>query len=322
MYEAGIEIANRYRIADRLAQGAMGLIYRAHHIFTGQEVALKVLLDCYLDRADIRTRFEREARALCDMRHPNIVEYYDHGTDRFGRPFLVMEYLDGYSGLELLRRYQTMNPEKAVHVLGQLCSALAIAHSRGVVHRDLKWNNVVVTPTAADELYVKLIDFGILKYAHGTPQNDGRRITATGVLLGTPEYSSPEQILGEPLDGRSDVYSLGVMAFELLTGTRPFEADSKADLLLMHIKQPPMTFVEAGRADLPPSMVSAVMRSLAKKPEDRFSSVAYLRRALEASIKAPDEPMPVPSSLGVGSTRTENSGMFSWLRKLSGKEGS
>lgn len=306
MYEAGKVIDGSWRILAPLSEGAMGAIYRAHNVLTGEDVALKVLHTHYLGRTDLHTRFEREAQALCDLRHPHIVAYHAHGADEHGRPFLVTELLQGYPADALLRRERPLSLYEVTHFVKQLCSALSLAHDRGVVHRDLKWSNVMVTPRASDPLFVKLIDFGIMKYSATHEVGDKKKLTRAGVLLGTPEYSSPEQILGKALDGRSDQYSLAVMAYELLAGRRPFSAKRKADLLVKHVREAPEPLDDADLA--PPAYKAAVMRALAKKPEERFRSVLYFSRALEAAMN---------SSREGGGRRPAQRG--SWVKKTSGR---
>lgn len=284
IYEPGTTIASRYRVEGPLSKGAMGAVFRAVELRTGQPVALKVLLDQYLDRDDLVERFRREVEAVGALEHPNILHYRDHGRDDNGRPFLVTELLSGYPGRKLVKQAPPPPLRDVVHVVEQLCSALAVAHSHGIVHRDLKWNNVMITPVAGDPMFAKLIDFGILKYAEDN-QEGVKKLTRVGVVLGTPEYTSPEQILGRPLDGRADLYSLGVMTYELLAGRRPFEAEIKADLLVMHMRAtpPPLAEAAAGRYEISQALEATIQRALAKKPADRFASVAYFGRALAAA---------------------------------------
>lgn len=286
----------------------MGAIFEAIDTRTGQEVALKVMLEAWLGREDLLERFAREGDAIQTLRHPHVVEYYGHGTDDQGRPFLVTELLRGSPGHKLLRREPMLTLREVVGVIKQLCAALTVAHSRGIVHRDLKWANVMVTPVPGDPLYLKLLDFGILKYADDGSKR--KRLTVAGTLLGTPEYVSPEQIMGLALDGRSDLYSVGVMAYELLCGRRPFVAKHRADLLIMHIREPVPPMSEVGlRYELPPGFEAAVLRALEKKPDDRFQSVAYLARALDASLKASEGAYVDPDD------EHAESGVFSYMKK-------
>jgi len=286
----------------------MGAIYYALDTRSGREVALKVMLEEWMGRDDLMERFEREAQAIQALHHPHVVEYYNHGTDGEGRPYIVTEFIRGEPGRKLLKREPMLTLREVVHVIKQLCSALTVAHSRGIVHRDLKWANVMVTPMPGDPLFVKLIDFGILKYANDN--TGGRRLTMAGTLLGTPEYVSPEQIMGLPLDGRSDLYALGVMAYELLTGKRPFKAKHRADLLLAHVKKPVPPMADKGlRYEMPPGMEASVLRALEKRPDDRFQSVAYLSRALDASMKAFEGEYVDPND------EDANSGIYSYMKK-------
>lgn len=295
IYQPGEVVGDNYRVIEPLSQGAMGAIFRVEEIATGREAALKVLLEQYLHREDLRERFVREARAVADLGHPNIVAYYGAGTDAHGRPFMVTEFLSGYPGIRLVKRDPPLDLDEVVTVISQLCYALDAAHRRGIVHRDLKWTNVMITPVPDDPLYLKLIDFGILKYAMDAEPADTKKLTQAGVLIGTPEYSSPEQILGRPLDGRSDLYSVGIMTYELLTGGRPFITKHKADLLVLHLRQPPPQLtVDNLRVPVPEAVKAAVTKALEKNPDNRFSSVDFFARALEAAARQPLTPMPPP----------------------------
>ncbi|MCA9513410.1 MAG: serine/threonine protein kinase, partial [Myxococcales bacterium] len=216
LYQPDELVAGRYRILEALSSGGMGAVYLAEQVALGREVAIKVIRADHGDSPTLRRRFEHEARAVCQLRHPNIITYHDFGLDDRGRPFLVMEYLPGFPGTDLVYGGRVPTIPECLHVIGQLCSALAEAHARGIIHRDLKWSNAMIVPQSHDPLFVKLIDFGILKVAPDGSSGDQREhLTQTGMLLGTPQYMSPEQCQGRgQIDGRSDVYALGVVMYE------------------------------------------------------------------------------------------------------------
>ncbi len=286
IYQPGDIVAGRYRVVAPLSKGGMGAVFMAEQVSLGREVAIKVILARHGTDSRLRQRFDTEARAVCRLRHPNIITYHDYGRDQAGRPFLVMEYLPGYPGTELLRGARVPDLQQAVHILGQLCSALQAAHDSGIIHRDLKWSNLMVVPQSHDPLFTKLIDFGILKVATDGSTGDQRRhLTDTGVLLGTPQYMSPEAICGRPIDGRADQYSLAVMAYELLAGRRPFDAPQHLDLLRLHVQEPPPPM-----GDLGPGIArieSAILRGLAKQPSDRFPEITDFHAALASAVGLP-----------------------------------
>jgi serine/threonine-protein kinase len=281
LYARGTVLGGRYHIIAPIAQGAMGAVYQVADSQTRQTLALKVLLNRYLHREDLLERFRREVQALVELNHPNIVRYHDHGAGVDGAPFLVTELLDGYPAKKLVGRVPPTGLPQIVHIADQMCQALNLAHQHGIVHRDLKWSNVMITPLLQDAYRLKLLDFGVLKYSTGTSREQ-KRLTGSGVLIGRPEYNSPELILGLTVDGRSDLYALGVMLYELIAGRLPFKATG-ADLLLAHIQQPPDPFdPELG---VPAAMQAVILRALAKEPEQRFGSVAFFSRALTAALR-------------------------------------
>ena len=304
IYQPGEVVAERYRISQALSQGGMGAVYLAEQLSLGRQVALKVILAQHQDSDSLRRRFDHEARAVCQLHHPNIITYHDYGHDAQGRPFLVMEFLAGYPGSDLVYGPRIPTVEACVHVLGQLASALSEAHGRGIIHRDLKWSNAMIVPQTHDPLFTKLIDFGILKLATDGSSGDQRQeLTRTGVLLGTPQYMSPEAICGRPIDGRADQYSLAVMAYELLTGRRPFETESRLELLRQHVQEPAPAMNDIGPERVPmPQLEAAVLRGMAKQPEDRFESVVAFHAALARAVGVPEPtaPSPVRRSTGRG----------------------
>ncbi|MFO7180764.1 MAG: serine/threonine-protein kinase [Pseudomonadota bacterium] len=283
-------VDDRYEIEAMIGEGGMGTVYRARHVRLGKSFALKALrADLALDR-EVGERFLREARTAASVAHPRIVRISDFGVLPNGRPYFVMELLEGAPLGALLRRHGPLPPRRAAEIARQIADGLAAAHERGVVHRDLKPDNVHVhSSERGDE--IKIVDFG-LATAIG-----GARITRHGVVFGTPHYMSPEQGSGEPLDGRTDVYALGVVLFEMLTGRLPFDADTSAALLAQH----------ANAAPRPPSVVlgvpgalgeldAVVVRCLAKNPAERYFSMRDVSRALTAWLGTQTEPEAAPPS--------------------------
>lgn len=290
IYRSGRLIAGRYRITSALSQGGMGAVYLAQQVSLGRDVALKVILERGSD-PELLKRFDVEARAVCQLKHPNIITYHDYGRDEDGHPFLVMEFLAGYPGTKLISGDRKPTVAELVHVISQVCSALDEAHRKGIIHRDLKWSNVMICPQGRDQYFAKLIDFGIMKVATDGSSGDQRGMTRTGMLLGTPEYMSPEAICGMPIDGRADQYSLAIMLWEALEGRRPFDAPSHFELLRMQVQDPPPPF-ERGLDFLEenPGLALVLSRALEKHPDDRFDSILEFQRALTAAIEGESTP--------------------------------
>jgi serine/threonine-protein kinase len=313
----GMNLGKRYRLLELIGQGGMGSVFRAEQIATRRSVALKLVHPELAHVEYIRRRFEREAQAASRLAHRNIVEVLDHGECE-GHLFLAMELLSGRSLTQLLehgdrpvkppsrlpgllaralRRLRGRAPApprqglplaRALAIFREVLDALAHAHGRGVVHRDLKPDNIMLVPsgnTAAPE-QVKLLDFGIAKI--GGENSTAHKLTQAGVPIGTPHYMAPEQAAGETTDARSDIYSCGVILYEMLTGRCPFDADSAAVLLAMHLTAEPQSPRElAPEAQIPEALEGVILRALAKRREDRFASVAELRRALDEISPGP-----------------------------------
>jgi HD-like signal output (HDOD) protein/tRNA A-37 threonylcarbamoyl transferase component Bud32 len=285
----GAQLGN-YRVAGLLGQGGMGSVYLAEHVLIGRKVAIKVLDPHIADQAEAVGRFFVEARSVNEIRHPNIVEVTDLGTHA-GRPFIVMEFLGGETLEGRLQRKLRLPVDEAVHIVRQMASALGAAHDRGLVHRDLKPANVMLLDHPDYPDFVKLLDFGIAKLLGAAAGADHR--TELGALLGTPAFMSPEQCLGDlQLDHRSDIYSLGVMMFQMLAGRLPFEGDSVGRLILAHVNQPPPR-LQTLVPDLPEGLAQTVDRALAKKPEDRFADMRGFRRAMDEACGRPRSLTPV-----------------------------
>ncbi len=269
----------RYAIEERVGEGGMAWVYRAVDRQTGGPVAVKVLLSRLVNDAESVARLGREAELAMKLDHPNVCGLLGHGTAQ-GLPYLVMPFLEGETLATLENRVGPVPPARAVAILEQLCRGLQHAHEQGVLHRDLKPENVMLVRDGDGERAV-VMDFGLAKERLVGPELN--RLTATGIVLGTPEFMSPEQIRGKPLDPRSDVYALGVLAFELLTGELPFTGRTAQETMLNHLTGRPRRLRDAN-AELPESLERVVARALALDPADRYPSAAALAQAFRAAI--------------------------------------
>ncbi|NHC22424.1 protein kinase [Nocardioides sp. IC4_145] len=264
--------AHRYRLESRIATGGMGEVWRATDGTLGREVAVKLLKTEYADDATFRSRFETEARHAASLHHPGVAAVYDFGeaapTDGSGvpRPYLVMELVDGQPLSALLREGEPLDPDAVRDLVVQVADAVGAAHAAGIVHRDIKPANLLVTPDRT----VKITDFGIARAA------DGIGMTQTGQVMGTPQYLSPEQARGNSATPASDVYALGVVAFEMLAGHRPFQADSPVATALAHLNDP----VPDLPGSVPADLASVVRRAMAKDPAERYADASALAAAL------------------------------------------
>ncbi len=297
--ERFVDDANRYRLDSRIATGGMGEVWRATDTALGREVAVKVLKAEYADDPAFRQRFAIEARHAAALHHPGVAGVFDFGeahsagvADGSGvpRPYLVMELVEGEPLSVLLRQgadsRRHLDPDAVRDLLAQAGEAIGAAHAAGIVHRDVKPANLMVTPHGQ----LKVTDFGIARAA------DGAGMTQTGAVMGTPQYLSPEQAQGLPATSRSDVYSLGVVAFECLAGRRPFEADSPIATALAHIREP----LPDLPADVPADLAAVVRRALAKDPGERYADGAEFAAALrDPATEMLRHPAAVPAAAAV-----------------------
>jgi serine/threonine-protein kinase len=266
----------QYVLKERLGAGGMGEVYLAEHRLLKRPCAVKIIRPERARDPNLLRRFEREVQATARLRHYHTVEIYDYGHSDDGTFYYVMEYLPGLTLEEVVERHGPLPAARVVHYLRQLCGALREAHAAGLVHRDIKPSNVIAgNPGGAGDV-VKLVDFGLVR----PPDVGGEtRLTKEGLILGTPEFMSPEQAKGEDsLDARSDLYSLGAVAYFLLTGRSPFEGRSPLETLLAHLHEPPPP--PAGGPEVPADVQAVILRCLAKDPEQRFADAEALDRAL------------------------------------------
>jgi len=285
---AGTVLAERYRIHDLVGRGGMGAVYRAEHLALGNTVAVKVLRASHGAHADMVRRFQREAVAASQIRHPGIVEVTDFGRTPDGRFYLAMELVEGETLARRLARLGPFPPAEAMSLVRELARALGAAHARGIYHRDIKPENVLLTPDGS----AKLADFGIARLTEGP--RDARE-TAAGVIFGTPQYMSPEQAAGQRQDGRCDVYALGVLLFELLTGAPPYLGASATHVLAAHLLSPvPRLPAQGPHGALAPALADLVGRMMAKNAAERPSTMGEVEAALEAVLAGHELPPPVP----------------------------
>ncbi|MBS2005083.1 MAG: serine/threonine protein kinase [Cyanobacteria bacterium SZAS LIN-5] len=281
----GRTIADRFLVESIIGEGGMGVVYRAVNTTTKEAVAVKILRQQYMHDEIAARRFKHEAVATTRLSHPNIVAMHDYGSTVDGYLFMVMEIIDGKSLAKIVHERRSLTPVRTVHIIKQVCDALDHAHQQGVIHRDLKPGNILLTEVGDEKDYVKLVDFGIAKLLMPEGDIDETQIEQEGEVLGSPLYMSPEQCLGRELDGRSDIYSLGIVLYETLMGKVPFIGRTLQETVEMQVQTAPMAF-SAKRPDLtlPGSLEAVVFKALQKKKSDRPQSMRELARDLESAL--------------------------------------
>ncbi|HJR34298.1 MAG TPA: protein kinase [Gemmatimonadales bacterium] len=305
-------VGERYQVERRLGQGGMGEVYLARHVLMGRPCALKVMNQALSQDPDAVSRFNREATNASRISHPNVCAVYDFGLTPDGLVYLAMEFVEGRALSAVLDDSGPLPVQRAAELVAQCAHGLQVAHDLGIVHRDLKPDNIMVTP-GKDREVVKLVDFGIAKAADA---GGGQRVTRTGFVVGTPEYMAPEQLAGDPLDGRSDQYGLALVFYRAITGVLPFEGTSAQETLVKRLTDPPRPLAVA-RPDVPfPAGLQGVMdRALARDPDARYPTVTAFAEAVSAITRGdavatrpleparPAAPMPLPPTRQASRTR-------------------
>ncbi|PYP76986.1 MAG: hypothetical protein DMD35_16735 [Gemmatimonadetes bacterium] len=267
----GSIIADRYLVLSKLGEGGMGRVYLAEHVKMGRKSAVKVMNPGTVNDADAISRFNREAANASRISHQHVAQVYDFGETSDGLIYLAMEYVEGEKLTDILARDGALPPERAGEIVRQVAEALSVAHDMGIVHRDLKPDNIMLAKFRDGSDCVKVVDFGIAKAAGVEAQ----KVTKTGLVIGTPEYMSPEQIAGDPLDGRSDIYSLGLVAFNMLTGRLPFPSKTAQESVIMRLTEPPMRLGQMRPQIAWTPAVQAVMDKALRPPPCRVSRRRY-----------------------------------------------
>lgn len=275
----GKTIADRYEIISLLGHGGMGAVYKARHVLIDKIVAFKVMLARHLFDETTRKRFSREASSLAKLSHSNLVSVQDAGLTEKGQPFFVMEFVEGESLDQLFER-DTLTPDQFVEIFSQAAEALAYAHGRGLIHRDIKPGNIMLVEDERGGTLIKIVDFGIAK-ALPSDEDTEQKLTKTGFICGSPVYMSPEHCEGRRLDPRSDIYSLGCVMYESLAGVPPFSAETPQLTLMKHVSEKPLRIKKVNaNAKVPQAIEEIIFKCLEKKVDARFDSASDLIEAL------------------------------------------
>lgn len=297
----GTTIAGKYKITELLGEGGMGCVYVGEQQMgtAVRKVAVKTLHKHLSQDQKIKERFARECGTVSELHHPNTIQVFDFGTTPEGLLYIVMEFVKGQSVASVIEKEGPMDPVRVEKILTQVCGSLQEAHEHGIVHRDLKPDNVVLCDRAGQKDWVEVLDFGIAKRSSENDPNEAK-LTQQGMVLGTPPYMSPEQFTGQPIDGRSDIYALGVMTYEMLTGQLPFEANTAWEWATKHMTAQPKPIEAQPNGNLLPEKIrAAIKRALEKRPEDRQATAKeFLESFAGGTATVPNAPpaaMPPPS---------------------------
>jgi len=300
----GQVLADRYHIVKKLGEGGMGQVYLAEHVKMGRRSAIKVMNPSMVHDPEAVARFNREAANASRISDSHVCAIYDFGETPDGLIYLAMEFIEGEPLTELIREEGALPVARAADIAIQVAAALQAAHDLGIVHRDLKPDNIMLTRSRDGADAVKVVDFGLAKAVGG--EGGGQKVTRTGLVVGTPEFMSPEQLSGDKLDGRSDVYSLGLVLFNMLTGTLPFPADSVQEAMIKRLTDEPAELIEV-RPDLhfPPGLQQTLDTALARSPVDRYQSAAKLAHDLASVTELSRADAGAASTLADGDGKTE-----------------
>jgi len=277
----GSILADRYHVIRRIGEGGMGQVYLAEHVKMKRKSAVKVLHQGMVHDPDAISRFNREASNASQIQHPNVAAIYDFGETPEGLIYLAMEFVDGEPLTKIIERHGALTAARAADIGEQVASALEAAHDMGIIHRDLKPDNIMIARGRAGEDVAKVVDFGIAK----AMEADDQKVTKTGLAIGTPEYMSPEQLGGDQLDSRTDIYSLGLVTFNMLTGQLPFPSVVSREALIMRLTEKPRTLAEIRNDVVWPAELQTVMdKALANHPADRYQHVSQFGRELVTAV--------------------------------------
>lgn len=279
----GTTLDNKYKIESLIAEGGMANLYRAHQLGMDRAVAIKVMCPKVAPSSQAVERFEQECKLAAKLNHPNIVSVYDVGFVKPNEPYLVMEFIDGQALSDELVQKGPPPPTVAISIIIQILRGLEEAHGLGIIHRDLKADNILLQRKTQRSDWVKIVDFGIASLAESS-----KRFTKAGIFIGTPVYMAPEQFKSRPLDVRQDLYAIGIVLFELLTGEVPFDGESPEVIMMKHLMEEPPELSKL-RPDIPSELGVIIKKALQKDPEQRFQTAAEFREALESCIDGLDE---------------------------------
>jgi len=282
------KLRERYSRLDRLSAGGMGVVFKGEDEILRKTVAIKTLFMNSAD-PDAVIRFQQEARAVSRLSHPNIIGIMDFGLLDDSQPYLVMDFVEGMSLGSFMEKSGSLDPEIVIEILCQVCDGMSHAHERGVIHRDLKPSNLMLEGDPAEQIQIRILDFGVAKLEESQADETGFQ-TRAGTMVGSPFYMSPEQIRTEAVDARSDIYSLGCIAYQMISGILPFEGETYVQTVTAHLEMPPeMLAVREGKGG---ALNRVILKCLAKDPDERFASMTELREALLACRA--EEPPPLP----------------------------
>ncbi|MBN2576323.1 MAG: serine/threonine protein kinase [Deltaproteobacteria bacterium] len=315
-------LVGEYQIQERIGEGGMGTVYSAIHPIIGKKVAIKVLAGRLARNKNAIRRFVLEARAVNDIRHPGLVDIFSFGQLTDGRHYYVMEFLEGRDLGDVLRERICLPMAEAVPIFIEVGHALVAVHSKGIVHRDLKPENILLlSAPQPGGPRVKLVDFGLAKLVEGVPAHmrEGAPSTAAGVNVGTPHYMSPEQCRGLKVDARADLYALGVLLYETLTGKLPFDGATPVDIWQAHAEKPPRPPIAVAPNAVSPALNAVILRLLAKQPENRFRSAAHFCAALE-NLNEDGQAKATPQPLRLGEPHDDVASTLEDLPAVPGAE--
>lgn len=323
----GTLFCDRFQITEVLGGGGMGMVYRAKHLMMQRTVAIKILHTKMVSNADALKRFKVEAQAASNFSHPNILNVHDFGVSNQGQPYMVMDFLDGINLTSLLDTEKRISPGRALAMFLQISSALAHAHSKDIIHRDVKPSNIMLVEFEGRPDFVKLVDFGIAKVLNPTSP-EAENLTRTGEVFGSPLYMSPEQCKGMKLDARADIYSLGAVMYRVVTGRPIFDSTDPLETMFRQVSEMPLSFAKAWpECDIPEKLEAVIFRCLAKDREHRYQSMNELRDDLEvvtADLKSRPRLTAPVNTISLEAERVaaqSNAESDSWLSDLSENTG-